>query len=70
MNNMENNERPAIDIVMVSDCCYAPVYIDHEICSRCGEHCGMEPDEDTQDALLADYFRQFPEELENFEDLL
>lgn len=23
----------------VSDCCSAPVYSDHGICSRCGEHC-------------------------------
>lgn len=74
MNNMnEDNERPAISIVMVSDCCYAPVYdlfeFGDEICSRCKEHCESVPDESTRDALIADYFRQFPEELENFKDL-
>lgn len=42
----DNNEMPAIDTEMVSDCCYAPVYTDYEMCSRCGEHCGMVPDEE------------------------
>lgn len=33
----------------LSDCCGAPVDTDIMICSDCGEHCGIEPDEDSGD---------------------
>ena len=34
-----------------SDCCYAPVYGEADVCSRCGEHCSVLTEEDASKEL-------------------
>lgn len=37
-----------------SDCCYAPVYNNSDICSECGEHCELINDEQELDYFSDD----------------
>lgn len=46
---MELNEINGFDDVYISglsNCCEAPVYGDSDICSECGEHCEIIPEEE------------------------
>jgi len=38
--------------IYVSDCCGVPSNEDHEVCSRCGEHCEIITDESGRDWLV------------------
>ena len=39
-------------MIHVSDCCNVPSDVDHEICSRCGEHCEILTDDTGRDWLV------------------
>jgi hypothetical protein len=41
--------------MFVSDCCYVESDVDHEICSRCGEHCSIIVDDILHSQMMNEF---------------
>jgi hypothetical protein len=41
--------------MFVSDCCYVESDVDHEICSRCGEHCSIIVDDSLHSQMMNEF---------------